>query len=110
MSSRKSKSSKAVKKQALQQAQQVQNLQMRRLIGAHFSDYTNWMGASLTKINLDIETDRDEVVKRCRDLAKNSPIIRAYLSACVKNIVRKDGIQPSMPSQRFRRDIEHQTQ
>lgn len=90
MSSRKSKSRKAIKRQALQQAQQVQETQVRRMIGAHFSTYTNWMGATLAKINLDIETDLDEVVKRCRDLAKNSPIIRAYLSACVKNIVRKD--------------------
>ena len=63
----------------------------RKLAGSRFSRYTEWMDASLSKINLDIDNDLLEVVKRCRHLAKNSPIIRAYLSACVKNIIGKTG-------------------
>lgn len=63
----------------------------RRLVGSRRTRFTDWIDATLNKINLDIDTDLLETITKCRDLAKNSPIIRAYLSACVKNIVGKTG-------------------
>ena len=63
----------------------------RRLIGSKHTRFTEWIDATLNKVNLDIDLDLLPTITRCRDLAKNSPIIRAYLSACVKNIVGKTG-------------------
>lgn len=64
---------------------------VRGFAGARHTRGTDWPLATLNKINLDIQMDYLEVIKRCRDLAKNSPIMRAYLSSCEKNIIGKTG-------------------
>lgn len=64
----------------------------RGLKGAYFNTFVNWMFATLTKINLDINQNLLEVVKKCRDLAKNNSLIRAYLGSCVKNVIGTGGI------------------
>lgn len=51
------------------------------------------MDATLTPISIDLETDLNGVVEKCRALSKNNPIIRAYLSSCVKNVVGKTGFE-----------------
>lgn len=71
-------------------------LTTRRLSGAILSRISGDYDGALAKINLDLDTDLLEVVKRCRNLAKNEPIIRAYLSACVKNIVRQDRLRATV--------------
>lgn len=54
--------------------------------------FSNWINSTLTPINVDLEKDLSNVVTRCRDLAKNNNIVRAYLSMCVKNIIGKAGL------------------
>lgn len=71
----------------------------RRFIGAKRTRWTDWIDATLTKINLDTDMDLLSTITKCRDLAKNSPVIRAYLSSCVKNIVRQNWFRSSVPSQ-----------
>lgn len=66
-------------------------LEQRRLIGSRFTRFTEWIGATLSKVNLDLDNDLLPTIVKCRDLAKNSPIVRAYLSACQKNIIGQTG-------------------
>ena len=60
--------------------------------GAYFNRFVDWAFATLTKINLDINTNLLDVVRKCRDLAKNNALIRAYLGSCVKNVIGTGGI------------------
>lgn len=66
-------------------------MRTRRFIGSRNTRWTKWIDSTLSKINLDTDTDLLQTITKCRDLAKNSPIVRAYLSACVKNIIGKTG-------------------
>ncbi len=66
----------------------LKDIKKKSLIGGFPTRYTNWIFAGLTKVNSDINTNYIEVIKKCRFLAKNNPIVRSYLSSCVKNIVR----------------------
>ena len=79
------KSNKEEKKQPAKKTQR------RSLVGGRRSRYTDWINDSLVKVNADINEDYLETIKKCRSLAKNEPIIRAYLGACVKNIIGKTG-------------------
>ena len=63
----------------------------RSFKGAQRNRYTNWINATLSKINADTNYDQLNVITKCRDLAKNDSIIRAYLGACQKNIIGKSG-------------------
>lgn len=64
---------------------------IRSFKGASRTRYTKWIDSTLTKINSDIQSDLLTTITRCRDLAKNEPIIRSYLSMCEKNIIGKSG-------------------
>ena len=63
----------------------------RSFKGAIRNRYTDWLTATLTKINADTNQDQLGVITKCRDLAKNDPIGRSYLSICQKNIIGKSG-------------------
>ena len=63
----------------------------RAFKGAMKNRYTDWLLASLTKINADTNAGQLDVITKCRDLAKNDPIGRSYLSICQKNIIGKGG-------------------
>lgn len=65
----------------------------RGFIGAFASKMTDWIGATLNKVNLDITTDLMLILPKCRYLAKNNPIVRSYLSMMEKNVLGKNGIQ-----------------
>ncbi len=64
----------------------------RSLKGGRLSRLTSWINATLTRVNADVNADLLNTITKCRDLAKNEPIVRAYLSACQKNIVGKSGM------------------
>ena len=64
----------------------------RNLKGAIRTRYTNWLNATLQRANADINQDLITVISKCRDLAKNDSLTRAYLGACQKNIIGKSGI------------------
>lgn len=80
--------SKKLKQVEKQNKNKEKNIEKRTLVGGIPTRYTNWIFANLNKVNADITTNYVEVIKKCRYLAKNNPIIRSYLSSCVKNIVR----------------------
>lgn len=63
----------------------------RALVGAMPTRLTNWATATCSRINSEFPSSLAVVVPRCRDVAKNSPVIRSYLSMCHKNIVGKGG-------------------
>ena len=65
----------------------------RNLKGAIRNRYTNWLNATLQRANADINQDLITVITKCRDLAKNDSITRAYLGACQKNIIGKTGFE-----------------
>lgn len=65
---------------------------VRSLKGGRLSRLTNWINATLTRVNADVNADLLNTITKCRDLAKNEAIIRAYLSSCQKNIIGKSGI------------------
>lgn len=64
---------------------------VRSFIGAANTRLTNWINASLSPISSDLNNGLLKTIEKCRELAKNNSIIRAYLSLCVKNIVGKAG-------------------
>lgn len=72
-------------------APQGKKMNSRSFKSARRNRYTEWINASLTKINSDINADLLGAITKCRDLAKNDPIIRSYLSSCQKNIIGKSG-------------------
>ena len=64
---------------------------VRSLKGAQRNRYTNWINATLQRVNADINQDLIDVITKCRDLAKNDTVIRSYLGSCVKNVIGKSG-------------------
>ena len=64
----------------------------RSLIGASTTRFTDWITATLTKINCDLVNEQMTVITRTRALAKNNPIVRSYLGMAQKNIIGKTGI------------------
>lgn len=74
----------------------------RSLIGGIPTRCTDWISASLTKVNTDIVDQQPIILPKCRYLAKNNPVVRAYLSMAEKNIIGKSGI--TLQSQMKSRD------
>lgn len=63
----------------------------RGLVGAMPTRLTNWITATSSRINCELPSSLATVVPRCRDVAKNNPVIRSYLSMCQKNVIGKGG-------------------
>lgn len=63
----------------------------RGLVGAMPTRLTNWITATTSRINCEFPSSLATVVPRCRDVAKNNPVIRSYLSMCQKNVIGKGG-------------------
>ena len=63
----------------------------RGFTGASRTRFTRWINDTLLRINQDTNADQLKTIARCRDLAKNNPIVRSYLGSCVKNVIGKSG-------------------
>lgn len=64
---------------------------VRGLVGAMPTRLTNWITATSSRINAEFPGSLSTVVPRCRDVAKNNPVIRSYLSMVQKNVIGKGG-------------------
>lgn len=67
-------------------------MKKRSFAGAIKTRFTDWISATFSKANADILNQQPILLPRCRDLAKNNPIIRSYLGMAVKNVIGKNGI------------------
>lgn len=63
----------------------------RSFVGAAKNRFISWIYDSLSKINLDIDTQLLTVISRTRELAKNNNIVRSYLELMEKNVIGKAG-------------------
>lgn len=64
----------------------------RSFIGAAKNRYTDWINATFSKVNGDLLNQQEILLTKCRSLAKNNPLVRAYLGMAVKNVIGKNGI------------------
>lgn len=78
----------------------------RSFKGGRLNRFTNWINATLTRVNADVNADLLNTITKCRDLAKNDPIVRAYLSACQKNIIGKAGLTLQSQMKKSEEDLD----
>jgi capsid protein len=78
----------------------------RSFKGGRLNRFTNWINATLTRVNADVNQDLLNTITKCRDLAKNDPIVRAYLSACQKNIIGKAGLTLQSQMKKSEEDLD----